>query len=160
VLCLNSEYTGTDVHYKEEWDTFIFNKIENAFPGRFILATTGLLWGGLLVGLSLENLPYANRIMYSTHKYHFSSPATREGWDASFGNVFPPEKLIVGEWGFRDPEDMWFGRDFARYLLDKKIKNQFFWTVAHSGDTGGLWQDDCDTLNMAKYQIIKPLLVE
>lgn len=53
-----------------------------------------------------------------------------------------------------------FGREFVSYLLKKGIKNQEFWTIAHSGDTGGLWYDDCDTLNMNKYNIIKPLLVE
>lgn len=123
------------------------------------MVTTGLLWGGLLVGLNIEDLPFSNRIMYSTHKYHFSNPATVAGWDASFGSVFPPQKLMVGEWGFRNPEDMWFGREFSKYLLNKKILNQFFWTIAHSGDTGGLWKDDCQTIDMAKYDIIKPLLL-
>jgi aryl-phospho-beta-D-glucosidase BglC (GH1 family) len=161
IIGVNSwnEYTGTDVNYKEQWDKFIFTRVENSFPGRFIMVTTGLLWGGLLVGLNIEDLPFSNRIMYSTHKYHFSNPANRQGWDASFGNVFPPHKIMIGEWGFRNPEDMWFGRDFSKYLLDKKILNQFFWTIAHSGDTGGLWHDDCNTVDFEKYDIIKPLLL-
>lgn len=112
------------------------------------------------MGINLEHLPYSNRIIYSVHKYHFSAPANPAGWDASFGSLFPPEKLIVGEWGFRNPEDMWFGRDFSNYLISKKIKNQIFWTVAHSGDTGGLWKDDCQTIDMEKYNIIKPLLLD
>jgi aryl-phospho-beta-D-glucosidase BglC (GH1 family) len=153
-----NEYTGTDANYKHDWDKDFFDRVEAAFPGRYLLITTGLLWGGLLVGYSLEELPYSSRILYSTHKYHFSPPANVDGWDSSFGNVWPPEKLIVGEWGFRDPEDMWFGRDFSQYMKDKNILNQFFWTVAHSGDTGGLWHDDCETVNMAKYDIIKKLL--
>lgn len=161
VVAVNSwnEYTGTDVNYKHEWDRSFFNMVESAFPGRFILIATGLLWGGLLVGFSLEDLPYKDRILYSVHRYAFSPPATVAGWDASFGTVYPPERIVIGEYGFRDPEDMWFGRDFAKYLKDKGIKNHFFWTIAHSGDTGGLWMDDCENVNWAKYDIIKPLFI-
>jgi aryl-phospho-beta-D-glucosidase BglC (GH1 family) len=153
-----NEYTGTDINYKRGWDRNFFDVVEQSFPGRFLLVATGLLWGGLLVGYSLEDLPYSDRILYSAHKYHFSPPANPQGWDSSFGNVWPPEKIVVGEWGFRDSEDLWFGRDFAKYLKEKGIKNQFFWTIAHSGDTGGLWLDDCETINWTKYDIIKPLL--
>lgn len=160
VVAVNSwnEYTGVDVNYKHDWDRTFFNAVERSFPGRFILISTGLLWGGLLVGFSLEDLPYKERILYSVHKYHFSPPANEGGWDSSFGNVWPPERIVVGEWGFRNPEDMWFGRDFAKYLKDRNIKNQFFWTIAHSSDTGGLWYDDCDSIDWEKYNIIKLLL--
>lgn len=96
-----NEYTGTDINYKKDWDTQFFNVVEKSFPGRFLLVATGLLWGGLLVGYSLEHLPYSDRILYSTHKYHFSPPANPGGWDASFGSVWPANKIIVGEWGFR-----------------------------------------------------------
>ena len=135
---LNSwnEYTGTDMRYKQEWDQGIFDLVERSFPNRYIYFTTGLVWGGILQGYTLEYLPYANRIFYSTHKYHFSGSGDRQDWEASFGNAFPAEKIVVGEWGFRDPEDMDFGNRFSDYLLEKGIKNQCFWTISHSGDTG------------------------
>lgn len=153
-----NEYTATNKQYKEDWDAFVFNAIEASFPNRFLYYTTGLLWGGLLQGYSIESLPYHDRILYSVHKYHFSGTGDRSDWDNSFGNSFPPSKLVVGEWGFRDPEDMEFGRQFTDYLLEKKIYNQCFWTIAHSGDTGGLWYDDCENINWNKYNIIKKML--
>lgn len=160
VVCINSwnEYTGLDANYKRDWDRFVYDRVEASFPGRFIYASTGLNWAGVLTGLSEEDFPYADRIIYGVHKYHFSGSGHEDDWEASFGNAFPPEKINIGEWGFRDPEDMEFGREFAAYLLKKGIKNQEFWTIAHSGDTGGLWYDDCENINYRKYEIIKPLL--
>lgn len=160
VIAINSwnEYTGMDVGYKVGWDTQFFNVVESVLPGRFILISTGLLWGGILSGYSLEHLPYSDRIVYSVHKYHFSGSGDRSDWESSFGNAFPPEKILIGEWGFRDPEDMDFGNRFSEYLLEKQLVNQCFWTIAHSGDTGGLWYDDCQNVNQNKLNIIKKLL--
>lgn len=161
VIGLNSwnEYTGMNVEYKRDWDIHFFDHIQSAFPDRFLFFTTGLLWGGILNGYSLEDQPWANRLYYSTHKYHFSGTGHRDDWESSFGNAFPPEKLIVGEFGFRDPEDLDFGREFTSYLVEKHIHNSCFWTIAHSGDTGGLWYDDCENINWNKYDILKKLLV-
>jgi hypothetical protein len=153
-----NEYAGTNVTFKTEWDQYIFDEVERLFPARFTYFPTGVLWGGDLAGYSLENLPYAKRIIYSVHKYHFSGTGTREDWERSFGTRYPPFKLFVEEYGFRDPEDLDWGEGFVDYLVEKDIRNHCFWTVAHSGDTGGLWKDDCETLDTKKLEIVQPLL--
>lgn len=153
-----NEYVGTNVTYKKEWDRFIFDKIEATFPGRFTYFPTGMLWGGCLIDYSLEDTPYADRVIYAVHKYHFSGTGDRQDWDKSFGTLFPPYKLFVEEYGFRDPQDLKWGREFVSYLNEKGIRNHCFWTVAHSGDTGGLWEDDCETLNPNKLEIVQSIL--
>lgn len=153
-----NEYTGTNSTFKKEWDTLVFGKIEEAFPGRFLYFATGLMWGNTLANYTLEDLPYAERIIYEIHKYPFSGTADREDWEKTFGTLQRPTKLMIGEYGFRFPEEAKWGREFVAYLQEKKIQNHCFWTVAHSGDTGGLWKDDCDTVDEAKLKIIKPLL--
>lgn len=153
-----NEYVGRNVQYKHEWDKLVFDEIEASFPKRFLYFAVGLFWGGTLEGYSLEDLPYKDRIFYGVHKYHFSGTGDRNDWEKSFGTVYPPERIMIGEYGFRDPEDMEWGRQFVSYLHEKKIKNHCFWTIAHSGDTGGLWQDDCETLNQNKLNVLKPLL--
>lgn len=160
LLGMNSwnEYTGRDVNYKKKWDIRVFNQIENSYPNRFLYFAVGLFWGNTLSGYSLEDLPYKDRIIYGVHKYHFSGTGDRSDWESSFGTLYPPEKIMIGEYGFRDPEDMWWGKAFVSYLQEKKIKNHCFWTIAHSGDTGGLWSDDCENLNQNKLAVIKPLL--
>lgn len=157
VIGLNSwnEYTQTNAKYKHDWDQYIFDMVENMFPHRFLYFATGLMWSGVLSGFSLEDLPYSDRIIYSVHKYHFSGTGDRADWEASFGNAFPPEKIVVGEWGFRDPEDIAWGTAFANYLTEKRIHNNCFWTIAHSGDTGGLWWDNCEDINYNKLKIIQ-----
>lgn len=152
------QYTGRNVQFKKDWDRFVFDDIEDAFPNRFLYFAVGLFWGGTLEGYSLEELPYKDRIYYGVHKYHFSGTGDRGDWEKSFGTLYPPEKLMIGEYGFRDPEDMDWGRKFVSYLKEKNIKNHCFWTIAHSGDTGGLWKDDCDTLNQNKLDVLKPIL--
>jgi hypothetical protein len=154
-----NEYVGTNVTYKTEWDRFVFDKIEATFPGRFVYFPTGMFWGGCLIGYSLEDVTYADRVIYAVHKYHFSGTGDRDDWERSFGTLFPPSKLFIEEYGFRDPQDLKWGREFVGYLKEKGIRNHCFWTVAHSGDTGGLWEDNCETLNLNKLEIIQSILL-
>ena len=158
VVGLNSfnEYQGTDVNYLREIDTRIFDAVENSFPGRFFYFATGTRWGGNLSEFSLEDLPYADRIMYSVHKYPFSGSADRDDWEKSFGTLYPPGKLVVGEFGWKDSDEEWAKR-FIAYLKSKNITNSCFWTVAHSGDTDGLWFDNCNDLNHRKYEVLREL---
>jgi aryl-phospho-beta-D-glucosidase BglC (GH1 family) len=154
-----NEYTGMDVNYKRDYDTHFIEHVQAAFgPDRFFFFVTGLLWGGILSGYTLEDKPFANKVIYSVHKYHFSGTGNRQDWEVSFGNAFPPHKMVVGEFGFRNPQDLQFGREFTQYLVDKGIKNWAFWTIAHSGDTGGLWFDNCIDIDWTKYDILKKLL--
>ena len=153
-----NEYTGMDANYKRQWDSLVIEIIEASFPKRLIYFLTGLNWSGVLTGFTMEDHPLHDRIVYGVHKYHFSGSGHRDDWEGSFGNAFPPEKINIGEWGFRNPEDLEFGREFVAYLLEKKIRNWMFWTIAHSGDTGGLWFDDCENIDQVKLAIIKPLL--
>lgn len=158
VLGVNSfnEYQGTNVTYLKEINTKIFDAIEHSFPGRFHYFATGTQWGGNLSGFSLENLTYADRITYSVHKYKFSGTADETDWEASFGTLFPPEKLVIGEFGWKDADEEWAKR-FIDYLKKKNITNTCFWTVAHSGDTDGLWFDNCQDLDQRKFDLLKTL---
>lgn len=157
---LNSwnEYVGTNIQYKKEWDRFIFDEVEASFPGRFWYFPSGMYWANTLEGYSLEDAPYAGRIIYTVHKYHFSGTGDYADWDRTFGKLYPPEKLMIGEFGFRDPEDMAWGGSFVSYIKNRNISHFCFWTIAHSADTGGLWKDDCDTFNVNKFNVLKPIL--
>lgn len=159
LIGLNSwnEYVGSNIEYKKEWDRFVFDEVEASFPGRFYYFPSGIFWATTLEGYSIEDVPYANRVIYSVHKYRFTGTEDFADWDRTFGNLFPPQKLLVGEFGFRDPEDMEWGNTFVSYLVSRGIHNHCFWTIAHSGDTGGLWQDDCETFNENKMAILETL---
>jgi hypothetical protein len=67
--------------------------------------------------------------------------------------------VSVGEWGFKSErwDEVSWAKEFVAYLKKHNIRDTYFWTIAHSGDTGGLWHDDCENIDMSKYVIIKSL---
>lgn len=154
-----NEYQGKDIKYLTSYTEYVFNHIEAEFPGRFIHFATGTQWSGVIHDFSLEHLPYHDRIMYSVHKYHFSGKADEEDWEHSFGDDFPCHKIVVGEWGWKqqNANEVEWAKRFILYLKAKGILNTCFWTIAHSGDTDGLWYDDCENVNWEKYNLLKTL---
>jgi endoglucanase len=150
-----NEYQGTDEKYWNSIAKQIVQGIEDKFPNRFVYYVGGTRWGGNLHGISLEDLPFAHRINYTIHKYHFSGDPSE--WDWSFGEY--KHKVNVGEWGFfsEKPEQVEWAKRFIAWLISKGIRDNFFWTIAHSGDTNGIWRDDCQNIDWQKYDIIKSL---
>lgn len=156
--CFN-EPTTTDPNIVNDYMKAVFNAIESKFGTRFLHFATGTNWGSSLVGISLENEPYKDRVIYSIHIYPFSGDSNRESWERSFGSLFPPEKLCVGEFGWMDKERDWAER-FIAYLREKKIQHTSFWTVCNSHDTSNIFQDDCETINWWQYNTLKKLWLE
>jgi aryl-phospho-beta-D-glucosidase BglC (GH1 family) len=155
------QYPGT-LDNIEYWNNFmkqtIFH-IEDRIPQRFDYIVNGHSWGGSLVGISLEDLPIKDRIMYSIHKYIFSSNSVPADWDVSFGDY--PDQVIVTEWGFRTPDEgedqTGWARIFINYLKQNHIKNTYFWCLSHSADTKALFYDNCEDVNWEKLKILKTL---
>lgn len=158
-LDIFNEYQGTDPEYWNNMAFQIVSALEEEFPERFIFYVGGVNWGGNIHDINLEHLPYNDRIVYTIHKYHFSGNDEND-WNYSFGPFAKiPGKVMVGEWGFKTQlyqEKDWAYR-FVKYLKQRNITNTYFWTIAHSGDTDGLWYDDCENINWEKYTMIKSL---
>lgn len=151
-----NEYQGSNATYWNSVMNHTLSFLEDHYPQRFQYFVGGHSWGGSLKGIDLEFLPFHDRISYTVHKYIFSGNSVPSNWDESFGKH--PEKVIVTEWGFKNlPEEIMWVRVFIDYLKQHNVRNAYFWTVAHSGDTGGLWMDDCQTIEWNKYNLIKTL---
>jgi len=159
-----NEYQGTDNKYWNNILRTIVTHIEHKYPNRFTYFVGGTHWGGSLNGINIEDLPFHDRIKYTIHKYVFSTSGNSRDvdWNYSFGDLKDiPGKISVGEWGFISdkPNEVQWAKEFVEYLKKHNIHDNFFWTIAHSGDTGGLWKDDCINIDMDKYEIIKSLWV-
>lgn len=154
-----NEYQGTDIGYLTSYHKRVFNVIENTFPNRYMHYACGYLWSGIIKGFTLEDLPFHDKIKYSVHKYYFSGTADERDWEESFGNEFPADKLIIGEWGWKqqNSNELDWATRFIAYLRKKGIRNTGFWTIAHSGDTDGIYFDDCININYDKYNLLKTL---
>ena len=144
-------------------------ELERRHPERFTWVVGGYRFGGTVSGVDLEDLPFSGRIRYTVHKYPFSTGSDLAanlnealGQHAGVncdGSVYT-NKVGIGEWdwGPKDsPQDFSWARDFIKYLKGRNITDNFYWTVAHSGDTSNLYQDDCETMKRENVELVKTL---
>jgi len=141
-----------------EWNdlaTKAITTIENKFPFRFYYLVGCTEWGSNCSKVNI-NLPYQDRIYYTIHRYVWHG-GDHNNWDWMFGNIGKDgSKMIVGEYGARSelPNQMDWFRQFISYLKERNITNSFFWTYAVSSDTGGIYKDDCKTLELDKMRLL------
>lgn len=143
-----------------EWNSLarqIVSSIEHDFPHRFIFYVGGTNWGGNLQFVDLSDMPCADRIYYTIHKYWFSDQQEpiEHAWDVSFGQ----HKIVanVGEWGFMSdqPHQVDWANRFVNWLLSKNIRDSYFWCWSfNSGDTGGVLKEDCTTVDELKMSVL------
>jgi hypothetical protein len=152
---LFNEFQGADDQGKY-WSEMMRQTISlletRQYHGRWIYLVGGTQWGGSLHDIDMEGQPYSDRVRLEIHKYHFSGTSTEEDWNHSFGNY--PEKIIVGEWAIN--RENWDER-FISYLQRRNIHDNFYWTMANSGDTINIWENDCESLNWDVINKIKLL---
>ena len=133
-------------------------------------------WGGnlSLAGQDPVQLAVPNQLVYSPHDYcasvynqpWFSDPSYPSNlpavWDAHWGylaknNVAP---IWIGEFGTMDQttsDQQWF-RTLANYIQGNGLSFAFWCWNPDSGDTGGILQNDWQTVNQDKQSVLQPLL--
>jgi hypothetical protein len=154
-----NEYQKEDHNFWNAYLKDVIQTLEEKFPNRFIYYASGVRWAGCLRGMDLEDLPFKDRIRYEWHKYVFSSSYDwRNDWDWSVESGIPKDRIVVGEWGFKNEEhDIQWAETFVDYLREKNIKNTYFWmSQISSGDTGGIGID-CSRIDYTKLNILKHL---
>lgn len=139
--------------------------------------SNGHFWGGNLepVKCAALNIP-AHKLVFSPHVYgpdvffqtYFgdsSFPANMPDiWDAHFGYLKNAGyTVIIGEFGGRyghggNSLDYTWQNAFVDYLIARKISDFFYWSWnPNSGDTGGILQDDWQTVWSDKMQLLQRL---
>ena len=133
-------------------------------------------WGGNLeaAGASPVLLNVADQLVYSAHDYPasvygqpwFSDPSYPNNlpgvWSKHWGylvenNVAP---VYVGEFGTKNQtvsDSQWF-HGMASYVSGNGLSFTFWCLNPDSGDTGGILQDDWQTVNQDKQSVLQPLL--
>jgi aryl-phospho-beta-D-glucosidase BglC (GH1 family) len=151
-----NEFQSDDVARLSRLHTTIVNQLEIEFPGRFHYYLGGTSWGASIAGLDTRNLTTGNW-SYEIHTYGFSNMGEQE-WLQKSG-VLSKKNIFVGEWGFTK-QQYEYGRRSADLFRKSNITDVCFWTIAHSWDTGGLWEDDCVTMDTTKLGIFKSVFTK
>jgi len=133
-------------------------------------------WGGNLknAGAFPVELGVPNQLVYSAHDYPASVfaqtwftaadyPANLTGvWDAHWGYLAKQgtAPIWIGEFGTKDatPSDQQWFAAMAGYLGTNGLSFSFWCWNPDSGDTGGILQDDWQTVNSDKQKVLQPLL--
>lgn len=117
----------------------------------------GTNWGGNSHDINFEDLPYKDRIMYSVHKYAFTTRSDMEhDWEFSIAN-HPIERINIGEFGWISdrPDEVAWSKRFMAWLKAKGIRSTYFWNLSpFSGDTGGLFMD-CEHVDCRKVRLLR-----
>jgi endoglucanase len=133
-------------------------------------------WGGNLTPASQYpvRLSVTTQLVYSTHDYcssvynqpWFSDPAYPANlpavWDSHWGYLLKNDiaPVWIGEFGTKNvtlSDQQWF-RALASYIQSTGCSFAYWCWNPNSGDTGGILQDDWQTIHQDKQSILQPLL--
>lgn len=155
-----------------DWNSFAelaIENIQNRYPSnKWLYLVEGIGWGKDLS--NVENHPInvakniQNRLVYSAHCYGrsvvsnldiYNNQQLKRDWDSSFGYLTDyGYTIMIGEYGgITDVDAVWM-KTFSNYLINKNIRNNYFWSLGpNSGDVHGLLLDDWTTLDQFKINI-------
>jgi len=138
-LSLFNEYQGSNKTDAESLQLKLAGAIENIYPDRFQFMFGCSDWGTDCRNMfdSLPSQRFADRSYVEIHTYSF------HGFNSS---LWPAQgkRVFVGEMGWTDNATDW-AKTTVSYLKSRRIRDVCLWTIAHSHDTGNVYEDDCET---------------
>lgn len=136
--------------YTDQINHMTVHAIESQFPGAYQYFLGCANWGHDCSQITLPQ-GLENRSYIDVHQYAFTDNKTTRA--TTIPDRIPPDRYFIGEIGGKH-EDMPWLQEYFKFLESRNITNLCFWTIAQSADTGGLWRDDCDTLEEEKVRIL------
>ena len=158
-----NEYQGRNVTYLNLYHKTIVTYIEKHHPGRYYYFLGCAVWGHNCNDVAYEvDGVTSDRIYIDFHTYRFIYDQWQEEHlptvlDQQLPHSIPPSKILVGEIGWKQDVDI--ERKWAIAALDyfkqRNVTSACGWTIAHSADTGGWFNDDCLTFRYDKADILR-----
>jgi aryl-phospho-beta-D-glucosidase BglC (GH1 family) len=160
-----------------DWNSFaeyaISQIVARYTTDHWLMLVEGIGWGKDLSQaryhpLQFESTAIAQRVVYSAHTYGrsvvsstdiYNIPQLYQDWTNSFGFLVDDgHTFFIGEYGgITDLDGPWM-QTLVQYLISKKQRNHFFWSLGpNSGDVHGFLLDDWTTIDSFKQQITKSL---
>jgi Cellulase (glycosyl hydrolase family 5) len=145
-----NEIQITDGNYTNRINHMAVNAIESQFPDKYYYFLGCANWGHDCSSITIPQ-GFENRTFIDIHQYPFTDNQTTRA--IMFPDRIPSENYFVGEIGCKNEEIGWL-RTYLDYLETRRIRNLCFWTISHSSDTGGLWKDNCETIEQEKVDLL------
>lgn len=153
-----NEIQRDDPFYAANLHKRVIQKIEDHFPNRFTYFPGCVDWGTDCekMGLLLKNTSTWNRTLIDVHKYSFNSDFSEEKWNQTIPLDVNASQWFVGEigWKMSSPKEKAWAERFLTYLTKRNIHNACLWTIAHSNDTDGWFNDDCEHFDYDKARML------
>lgn len=162
-LGIFNEYQGQNTTYLNLYHESIIRYVEKHFPGRYYYFIGCSNWGH-----DCNNITYRlpgireDRILIDFHTYHFTFTSEEkqnleQAIDKQLPLSIPSSNIFVGELGWK--QDVSYEKDWAiktlNHFKSRNISSVCGWTIAHSHDSGGWFNDDCLTFRYDKADILK-----
>lgn len=153
-----NEIQRDDPLYAARLHQRVIKKIEDHFPSRFTYFPGCVDWGTDCdqMGTLLKNMSTWNRTMLDVHKYSFNSGMNETEWNRTIPNNVDESQWFVGEigWKMSSPHEKEWATQFLNYLTNRNIHNVCLWTIAHSDDTDGWFNNDCEHFDYDKARML------
>lgn len=155
-----------------DWNQFAeyaIGELSQKYPdSTWLYLVEGIGWGKDLSQARYHPIQVSSniqkRVVYSAHSYGksvvwntdiYNVGQLYDEWTSSFGYLADQgESFFIGEYGgITDLDGPWM-TTFSNYLVEKGMRNNFFWSLGpNSGDVHGLLLDDWTSPDMFKLSI-------
>lgn len=149
-ISLFNEFQIKDTKHIEDLQIEAVNEIEQVMPGRYTYFLGCADWGK-----DCRNMWYQlpiNNSMIEIHTYGFNN----NDFTQFLPTKLPSSHIFIGEVGWFSNQTEWF-QQFKSKFRRRHLEHVCLWTLAHSHDTGNLFQDDCETLNNNTVELFNSL---
>lgn len=157
-----NEYQGTNTTFLNAYHETMIRYLERHFPNRYYYVIGCAQWGH-----DCSNITYRfegidpDRIIVDFHSYFFTYNSTEmmdlnAAIERRLPSTIPIQNTFIGEFGYRDhiqDESEW-AEQFLANLARRRISSLCFWTIALSGDTDGIFKDDCVEIAHGKVNVL------
>lgn len=156
-----NEIQTDDVNFTIQIQINITNALEAKYPDKYRYFVGCHSYGSNCKGMEgymhLTLNTTWNRTWIDIHRYQFQM--NQGMWETSIPTSIPADHYFVGEIGWRQeiPHQKEWAVKFLEYLEKRGVTSACAWTIAISGDTGGFFNDDCNTFDSNKSDIFKSL---
>lgn len=157
-----NEYQGSNTTFLNAYHKTVIKYLEHHFPKRYYYFIGCSNWGHDCTGIQyqFEGVD-PDRVLVDFHSYFFTYNKSEmsdlsQAIERRLPSTIPIQNTFIGEFGYRNhkQEESEWAEQFLAHVAKRNISSLCFWTIAFSGDTEGIFKDDCNDMFYDKVNIL------